>query len=272
MRRFGKGWIILGCWIGMGLIHGGTAWAGMVGAPEGVEELERTKFLDFLDRERFEIAAEGDWIFDKDMIVADRESEKVTFSQAFRARMGYKAWDWVELYALLGAADIELESIDTTGDRITDDYSRGFQWGGGLAVHRELSEEWWNLRVTVDGQFTGWESDIDHSTGTRSGPEVNSRGEAIIRNYHAAVVVGRAYSLDEWTFVPYLGGRWSQFTIEENDRDSDNLIVPDAAWRADDHLGVILGVSAEFGGVFELGVEGRLLDETALAVNVRYKF
>lgn len=265
-----NGWLISAVFLAIFcLFPAPNSFAGMVGAPAGPMEEEGKPFLSL---ERFNIGAETDWIFDKDMVVADRTSEQISSSESHRARIGYTFGSSWEGYGLLGAADMELESLDSTGDRIKDDYGRGFQWGGGLSAHRALPEEWWNLRVTVDGQFTSWESDIDHSRGSRSGTEINSRGDIIVRNYHAAVTVGRAYSVQDWEFVPYLGARWSQMTIEENDRDSDNLTIPDAAWRADDHLGLLLGVSAQLGDAVDLTVEGRFLDETAVAGRLRYRF
>ena len=252
-----------------GLFLSQNSFAGMVGAPAGPLAKEGAALFDL---DRLNIGAETDWIFDKDMVVADRTGEKIASSEAYRARIGYVLLEHWEIYGLVGMADMELESTDSTGDHLEDDYDRGLQWGGGLSSHWELPEEWWNLRITVDGQFTGWESEIDHSRGTLSGTEVNSRGEILVRNYHAAVTIGRAYSLERWEFTPYLGVRWSQMTIEENDRDSDNLIIPDAAWRADDHIGLLLGVSAQLGKIAEVSVEGRLVDETAVAARVRCRF
>lgn len=63
-----------------------------------------------------------------------------------------------------------------------------------------------------------------------------------------------------------------QMTIEENDRDSDNLFIPDATWRADDHIGFLLGISARIDDAVDLTLEGRFVDETAFSARLRYRF
>jgi opacity protein-like surface antigen len=270
MGQGGKIFLMAGVLAGVSLLFSaGAFYAGMVGAPEGRIEANEGGLFDL---PRWNLGTEADWVFNKDMKVGERSSEKVLLSRAYRARIGYEMWGPFELYGLAGAADLELESLDSTGDRIKDEYGFGAQLGGGLKAHLELPDDWWNVRATIDGQFLYGESDVQSSRGSRSGAEVNSRGEIIAKEYHAALTVGRAYSVNQWTFVPYIGGRWSQLLLRENDRDSDNLVIPKASWRTEHHLGAIAGLSSKWGENWELTVEGRFIDETAVSANARFRF
>jgi hypothetical protein len=64
-------------------------------------------------------------------------------------------------------------------------------------------------------------------------------------------------------------------TAKENDLDI-NLTSGDdlseSGWRADDHAGVVVGLSAQFKENLLFGVEGRFVDETAVSAGGSYRF
>ena len=275
-----KGLVMLGFLAGMGLLAVEGASAGMVGAPAGNSAADP---LNLLDSHRLTVGAEGDWTFDRDLSVSGGINAEENSSKAYRTRLSYHAWGPLEVYALLGAADLELEATSTVNpEKITENFNPGFQYGGGAGVHLQLPPDWWDLRVSIDGQFLQWESDLDHWSGSKTGKFSATSGNVLARAYHAALTLGRSFNLgalsvseQEWQMTPYIGARWSQFTAQENDLDIDRTARDDlseAGWRADKHVGVVTGIDVRLGDHWEVTVEGRFVDETAVSASGRFRF
>ena len=129
------------------------------------------------------------------------------------------------------------------------------------------------MLVNLDGRFTQWESALDGYRDSVSGNFPGPRGNVRAQAYHAAATVGRKFHLGETGYItPYVGGRWSQFTAEENDLAVDAGDILESSWRADDHIGVIAGITTGLSENWQIAVEGRFVDETALSAKARYRF
>lgn len=269
-RRLG---LSLGVFFLVGLAGAGLAGAGMVGAPESKPETDEQGFF---DSRRMSVGAEGDWVLDRDLVVSGGINAETESSRSYAARLGYRVWGPLEAYALLGAADLELKVTDAaTLEQITEEFDSGFLYGGGLGADFSLPQEWWNLLLRLDGQFVQWKSDLDRWSGSVNGTFAGTSGDIRARAYHAAATLGRAFGEGDWKFTPYVGGRWSQFTAEENNLDIDATPGDDlseSGWRADDHVGAIIGAAVQIGDRWQVNIEGRFADETAVSARGRFRF
>ena len=91
----------------MGWAAGLMLAAGLLGSSPAHAEPNAEE--NFLSPSRFNVGAEGDWIFDKDLTVPGGIGAAVDSSQSYRTRLGYTVLNtesyFFELYSLLGAAD-----------------------------------------------------------------------------------------------------------------------------------------------------------------------
>ncbi len=273
MGRIYKTGLALTLFLATALGCAGPANAGMVGAPAGKAEDQGGEPGDLLFH-GLSVGIEGDWMFNKDLIVSEGTDAKADFSQSYRARIGYRLWGPLEVYALVGAANLKLEATSLqTGETLTEKFGSGFLGGGGASLHFELPENYWNLLVSVDGQFTQWKGELDGFRGSTIGILTNPRGNVQARAYHAALTVGKRFAVGaEGKITPYVGGRWSQFTAQENDLITNEAEIIESGWRADNHVGVIVGISTDLTEHWQFEVEGRLVDENAISARARFRF
>ncbi|MBI1953820.1 MAG: hypothetical protein HYS41_06840 [Candidatus Omnitrophica bacterium] len=260
---------------GLNLLMAQAAFAGMVGGPIVKAQSDEEELEDFY---RIRVGVESDFVFDRDLTVPGGIGSQENSGQSHAARISYSPAAPVELYALAGVADLELESTDNrTLELVKEDFDFGFMYGGGISAQQDFLEEFWDLKIKMDAQFVQWESDLNQWSGSINGTFSTTTGNVRARAYHAAFTIGRTleFGYGDWQVTPYLGGRWSQMTAEENDLDINLTAADDlseSGWRSDDHAGVVAGLSIQFKEDWLLGVEGRFVDETAVSAVGSYRF
>lgn len=179
----------------------------------------------------------------------------------------------------LGAADLTLESLDTTFFNTEEiRYEKGLLWGAGGRVAYRLEKE---VAISLHGQYNQWESDLDSITyrGQRA-YNISGGTKARVSEFQAAVLLTYESKNTQTglTFVPYAGPyinltkvKTGEITYETANIRSGPL--NSGVEHADDPYGFILGL--EIYGLndkLKLSIEGRFRYEQALTLSFHYNF
>lgn len=253
----------------------GGAWAASVGVPTGTEE------------HRWEVTAEYSHTFEREFEAPAQETDDISESNQYHARIAYAWFPWLQPFIKLGAADYEQSQRNTNilgvGRRSLDfDYDLGFSWGGGLRGRYDFTATGggWDW---ASGWFVGYvaeylRSDNDLDGVTHAGRTATGvTGDVSIEEWQVAGYLGKTFELGGGSLRPYVGGRWSELEVE-SDKDFewtdsvDGTIGGSLKSESDDNAGVFVGLSYELANRWRLGVEGRFIDEEAITAQASYTF
>lgn len=184
----------------------------------------------------------------------DMEAENTTTNQNeaenvnILGRISYGLTDRVEASVRLGVTDMEVNR--TAGTTTNFAGSSEFAWGVALgAILYDAGT--WNLAGSAnylahDGHATG-AADIDYS------------------EWNIGAQLQGKY--DMW--MPYLGVKWSDATIEQN---TGTPLGAGGDFESDDNVGVYVGAGWDLTPNWSGYIEGRFIDETAFGGGIRYTF
>ena len=196
----------------------------------------------------FSAGAEFDFVFERELDVSDVDMS-VENLNIYAAKLAYTLEKRAELYCLLGAANGEL-SIESGGVDLSIDTETAFAWGIGATVF--LYEFDNGIRLGVDGNFRNTAPSLD---------EV----DVDLEYSEWQIALGVSKQIDQ--FVPYGGIKYSDVKAE--------LTVPGLGSEdtgSDNIFGIFVGCDFLANENISVGIEGRFIDETALAIRGMYRF
>ncbi len=197
------------------------------------------------------------------------ENFRISGGNLVAGRVAYGVFDWLDLYARLGAAGYDMKGDVMVGDTraVTEDLSAraALLWGAGLRLAREFQGGW---ILGLDAAYQASDHRLDFRAVTAAGQVVEATyGTCWMQEWHAAPFVAR--KIANWT--PYLGARYSDFRLNQEDPD-DFRRWDDLRFSAEHNLGLFAGADWNLGEHLRLNAEGRFLDETALSVSAACRF
>lgn len=184
---------------------------------------------------------------------------------------------YFNVYAKLGASDSGKIKDDnlSTGNNLEIETKYGFLWALGVSGAREFGE---GFKVGADVQFNWWQSDIDSIKDGSSGSKATGVSGKI-RNYEiqGTPFISKKLEFPEsgLTATPYFGVKFSYFKTEtDSDIKYNSGGDKTDSWslRGQHYVGLVVGSDLTFAEKWALQVEGRFLDETAIAGGLTYRF
>jgi len=217
----------------------------------------------------------------------DNDTERF---QAIYAKGQYALHPLLNVYVRLGAGEMERRVEDAFLENIgrrdlTFDSDWGFAWGAGLGGAISLP---WGLKTGYDASYVKADADIESVTHadnvlafSRAGTSVS--GDLTWEEFQVALWVGRPFPLRYGTVGlvvdPYVGGKWSDLNF---DVDGAQYTVTDAGFSQivkftqasgnAESLGVVLGCRLLVNDRVSMKVEGRLVDDYAVAGSASWRF
>jgi len=183
----------------------------------------------------------------------------------------------VNLYAKLGASDVGTVKTRFTDHSTTEVQANyGFLWGVG--ANGLLLEIYDGIMLGTDVQYNSWQATVDNVV--ESGKDtIKERGRIRNNEFQAALFATRKFSLGnkDVEFSPYIGGRFSYFntrTLKTITYDTSSAHYQ-LSWNHNNkkHFGAILGADLFLPRYcFQLSLEGRFFDETAITTGLSYKY
>jgi len=196
-------------------------------------------------------------------IVFERELDQGSEIEAqwYLAKVGVTLIEKIDVYGLLGTANLEPKKLTSSVYDIESEY--GVAWGLGAKVLLYETEEYGDgiLRVSVDGNYRAYKPDIDTISGSTS-----SSGEVDFAEWGASL--GLSYTLDKIT--PYVGVKYSDVDLEISGTNIGTLDT--LSINSDNVVGVFVGADYLFAENIALNLEGRFIDETAVNVGLKINF
>ena len=196
----------------------------------------------------FSVGAEFDFVFERELDVSG-EDVAIENLYMYMAKASYTLEKRADFYCLLGAANGEL-SVESGGVDLSVDTETAFAWGLGVTVF--LYEFDNGIRLGVDGNFRNTAPSLD---------EV----DVDLEYSEWQIALGVSKQIDQ--FVPYGGIKYSDVKAE--------LTVPGLGSEdtgSDNIFGIFLGCDFLAKENLSFGIEGRFIDETALAIRGMYRF
>ncbi len=249
-------------------------WAASVDLPRGMTS-ENEKAID--------TGIEYTRIFERRFKPPVQETNKLILSNQSHLRLGYTFVNWLQPFAKLGTSEFEQKRKNSlligSSDRRTIDfkYEWAFSWGGGIAGTYPVEEGWF---VGYSTQYLRSDNALRQAVDNGEASS-HAGGKGKVREWDASGLVGYSFDVgNRWDKPPkiysYLGGRYSDFELHtesmEYDLSSGNTAVPNGVSRANDKFGVFGGVALDIGDVWQVALEGRLVDEKAVTGRFSVRF
>jgi len=185
-------------------------------------------------------------------------------------QVGYGIFDFLEVYAKLGAADYKFKAdvVDPFGILEGDasvNTKWGFAYGAGLKGAYEFKDGGVKgLIVGGDVQYLRHRQKYrSRFTELATGLEETVRGKVTFQEWQFGPFVG--YRVKD--FIPYVGVKYSDVRLKFNKTGSAT-----SKFKADDHVGAFLGLTYNILPQLKLNLEGRFIDEFGVNLNVMFKF
>lgn len=185
-------------------------------------------------------------------------------------QVGYGIFDFLEVYAKLGAADYKFKAdvIDQFGNPEGDvsvNTKWGFAYGGGLKAAYEFKDgPVKGLLIGADAQYLRHRQKYrSRFTEFSTGLEETVKGKVTFQEWQFGPFVG--YRVKD--FLPYVGVKYSDARLKFN-----NMGDGTSKFKADDHVGAFLGLTYNILPQLKLNLEGRFIDEYGVNLNVMFKF
>lgn len=238
----------------------GFVYAAPVDVPTVIQGLEGNIFNDKELGIGLSIAAEADFLSKRKLDVADYwggGTAKVK-GQFYTSKIILTIINKLDIYGIFGKAE-NLESKDAGGGSIKP--KDKLSWGAGLSVP---IYEWKNcgIKFFADGKYRAV-NNIDynsnsHSPSTYDGGSLTSP-KFLVDWQEWQVAFGAAKKFKY--FMPYLGAKYSDFREFSGNK----------ANYSDAIVGIFVGCAVTPIKAFSIDLQGRFIDETALAVKATYK-
>jgi len=226
-------------------------------------------------------AIDWDYVFNRDLhfIKAARpagfdsyepKNFRIDKGQNLTGEIIYGLLKGLDIYVKLGTAHYDLKGDVFIGDtkKVEEKLvsSNGFLYGGGFKAAYDLKNGW---IFGCDTQYLTSSHELDFSaTGIPSGRVTTAKYyDCFIQEWHAAPYVAK--KIKDVTL--YAGGRYSDFRLSQR-KPSDPRRWDDLIFDSDYNIGVFTGIVWSLRDSLRLSVEGRFVDETAMSVNVAYRF
>jgi hypothetical protein len=236
---------------------------------------------------KLSIGFDQEFLFDRDMKKnTDHNGEFTPDLEFYRsmARISYGLFNNLDVYAKLGTADFKgnsnMKYFDTGFAGGVDigkwkqNGKNAFAYGFGIKGNYDLQDGWIigcdAQYITHKNKFTGTESwDAYDGSGvyqySRSYP---IKGDMLFQEWQAAIYVAK--KIDK--FTPYVGGKYSDLRIKNKMQFHESSDKFTYKSKADDNFGVFAGLDINIIEHFNLNVEGRFIDETAMSFGASYRF
>ena len=231
-----------------------------------------------------ETQGQGNWsagiglesVFDRDMKLksisaSGTQISEAKFDEMYRmdAKISYGIFDNLDIYVKLGVADFETEEkwTNTTPEKgtIMNDAQNDFMYGAGLKGTVALKDNW---LLGADIQYLRHRNKYDGRINNETDPSdsENISGKMTVYEWHVAPYISK--KLDN--FIPYLGVKYSDVRVKDNYNTSSGTV--EEKRKADDNVGIFVGTDYAINDNWNINLEGRFIDETALSFGVTYKF
>lgn len=216
------------------------------------------------------VGFEADYVFDKSLKVANSKSARKIEVFNYYLEQGVLTLNFIdrfEMYGSMGAIHFHIEPRMTGSIRQTYETNYRFTWGlGGRAILFETSK----ATLGVDFKYQAASPPFDWMS--QNGIPRDSIGNAKFRYREWQIGLGLSYDLD--MFTPYMAAIYNQSTGQY--KYLDRNILPDRkshfSINSRKKFGMAVGTTLSTGTVFELDLEARMINETAVsaAANVRF--
>lgn len=213
---------------------------------------------------------QNDYVLDKSLKVANKLSAKKIEVFNYYLQQGVLTLNFVnrfEAYGSLGSMKFRIEPRNAGVIRQVYETKNEFAWGfGGRAILFEFSA----AALGLDFKYQGCSPAL--RSISRNGIPRESVGGSYLRYREWQIGLGLSYALE--MFTPYIGGIYTQSKGQYKHLPAD--LLPDHkrhfSVNSKKKFGMALGTTLSTGKGFELDLEARMINETALsaAANVRF--
>lgn len=228
------------------------------------------------------IAAEYDYVYSRDLESSEISDGEIKEGNAAYAKISFKPSRFLALYGKAGLANFETDMDMTNGKTIEEKFAAGFYTGGGARVSIEATPR---FLISIDNQFDWQNCDIDDIV--YGGITATTKtGDATMWEYQVSGILSYKFDWEKVVhpihgeypaLIPYAGAKYAIVEID-NDLTMDGpgfaAAVPPGIRKNDHNLGIIFGLDIDFTtlGGFNLNIEARFADETAVSGYVGYNF
>lgn len=216
------------------------------------------------------VGYQADYVFDKSLKIANPRSAKAIDVFNYYMQQGVFTFNFIdrfEAYGSMGAIQFHIEPRITQVVRQTYETGNCFTWGlGGRAILFEFSK----ATLGLDFKYQAASPHIQWID--QNGVPRESVGHTKLRYREWQIGLGLSYALE--IFTPYIGAVYNQSSSEYKNLPRD--LLPDYkrhfSVNSKKKFGMALGTTLSTGTVFELDLEARMINETAVsaAANVRF--
>lgn len=215
------------------------------------------------------VGYQNDYVIDKSLKVASRQSAHRIEVFNYYLQQGVMTLNFIdrfEAYGLLGAMKFHIEPRNSDTVRQVYQTNNHFSWGFGA---RGIIFEWGRAVLGLDFKYLG------------SSPSLNSishngipreSGSAYLRYREWQIGLGLAFALE--TFSPYIGAIYNQSTGHYKDLPTDLLPSHKHHFSVISRkkFGMAVGATLSTGKIFDIDLEARMINETALSAAANVKF
>jgi opacity protein-like surface antigen len=222
------------------------------------------------------IGKDGELVFSRDLkyhksdwIGPGRELKNIEIDKMYRtmSKISYGVIDKLDIYVRLGAANFDAEAKQyrngTYNGKIDTDGKYAFAYGFGLKGMHNFEDGW---LVGLDLQFLSHKNRYKWNWAGKDDYKESGSGKMTVYEWHVAPYVAKKIG----NLTPYVGGKYSDLRIKEKHSEGSS-----PGWtkiKANDNFGLFAGLDINMMKHLMLNVEGRFIDETAMSLNVSYRF
>lgn len=216
------------------------------------------------------VGFQADYVFDKSLKVASSKSARKIDDFNYYMQQGVLTLNFVdrfEVFGSLGSIRFHIEPRNTSVIRQTYETNNTFTWGlGGRGILFEFSK----AVLGVDFKYQASSPHFDLMA--QNGVPIESVGDAVLRYREWQIGLGLSYTVD--IFTPYIGAIYTQSTGQYKYLPHNLLPNHKRHFSVNSRkkFGMAVGTTISTGKIFELDLEARMINETAVsaAANVRF--
>ncbi len=219
--------------------------------------------------ENLEITAEADFISERELENTDNTELEMEMD-FLQSKIAYRITDKINLYALLGTvrnAKIVEKYISNTYKYFFDN---DFAWGIGASV---LIYEFENgIKIGADGKYRTAEANLTEIdiNGTKYGMSSISDVSGKFEEHQISLSIAKEFG-EVVKFIPYTGIKYSDVKVQ-----AEGTILG-VTYKTDNVgskniIGGHVGIEIALVDNFNIYVEGRFIDETAVSTGFTWKF
>ncbi len=216
------------------------------------------------------VGFQADYVLDKSLKIASQKSTHSMEVFKYYLEQGVLTLNFInrfEVYGSMGAMQFHMEPRTTSVIRQTYDTNYRFSWGlGGRAILFEFSK----AALGVDFKYQA--SSPPFSWICVNAVPKASVGEAKFRYREWQIGLGLSYALE--LFTPYIGALYNQSSGQF--KYLPKTLLPNHkrhfSMTSRKKFGMAVGTTLSTGGSFELDLEARMIDETAVSAAANFRF